>query len=86
MAVLVVGGGGREHALCHKLSRYSPSCSAVFCAPGNVGIAASGDAECVRELDPADSAGVVAFCLDRRIGLVVVGPEAPLVAGLVDDL
>ncbi|KAG0555806.1 hypothetical protein KC19_11G004600 [Ceratodon purpureus] len=85
MPVLVVGGGGREHALCYALRR-SPTCSEVFCAPGNAGIASSGDAVCVGDLDVSDSAAVIAFCRTRGVGLVVVGPEAPLVAGLVDDL
>ena len=83
--VLVIGGGGREHALCYALQR-SPTCSAVFCAPGNAGIASSGDAVCVGDLDVRDSAAVIEFCQKSRVGLVVVGPEAPLVAGLVDDL
>lgn len=85
VSVLVIGGGGREHALCYALSR-SPSCNAVYCAPGNAGISKSGDATCVEGLDIADSSSVVAFCHDHGIGLVVVGPEAPLVAGLANDL
>lgn len=82
--VLVIGGGGREHSLCYGLQR-SASCSKVFCAPGNAGIAMSGDAECVG-IDVTDSNAVIQFCKDFGVGLVVVGPEAPLVAGLVDDL
>lgn len=83
--VLVIGGGGREHALCHALKR-SPSCDAVFCAPGNAGISSSGDATCISELDITDSSAVSSFCRKWNVGLVVVGPEAPLVAGLVNDL
>lgn len=83
--VLVIGGGGREHALCYAFQR-SPTCSEVYCAPGNAGIASSRDAECLADLDIRDSAAVIEFCQKSRVGLVVVGPEAPLVAGLVDDL
>ncbi|KAI3448359.1 hypothetical protein Pfo_005024 [Paulownia fortunei] len=85
VAVLVIGGGGREHALCYALKR-SPSCDAVFCAPGNAGISNSGDATCVEYLNISDSSSVIAFCREWGIGLVVVGPEAPLVAGLANDL
>ncbi len=85
VVVLVIGGGGREHALCYGLER-SASCDGVFCAPGNAGIATSGDAICITDLDVADSNAIVFFCQQRGVGLVVVGPEAPLVAGLVDDL
>lgn len=85
MIVLVIGGGGREHALCYALQR-SPSCGAVFCAPGNAGISSSGYATCISDLDVYDGAAVVSFCRKRRVGLVVVGPEAPLVAGLVNEL
>ena len=77
-----MGSGGREHALAWKLAQ-SPELTRLFAAPGNPGIAAH--AELVA-LDPADHAAVAAFCADRAIGLVVIGPEAPLVAGLADDL
>ncbi|MCO5584175.1 hypothetical protein L7F22_038098 [Adiantum nelumboides] len=83
--VLVIGGGGREHAICYGLQN-SSTCSAVFCAPGNPGIAAAGDAICMPDLDISTSSCVTSFCRERDVGLVVVGPEAPLVAGLVDDL
>lgn len=83
--VLVIGGGGREHALCYALKR-SPSCDAVFCAPGNAGISSSGDATCIPDLHIDDSAAVISFCRKWNVGLVVVGPEAPLVAGLANDL
>ena len=85
IAVLVIGGGGREHALCYALKR-SPSCVSVLCAPGNAGISDSGDATCIEDLDISDNSAVIAFCRERSIGLVVVGPEAPLVAGLANDL
>lgn len=82
MKVLIVGSGGREHALCWKLSS-SPRVSQVFVAPGNAGTAA----EATNVPIPAtDKAGIVRFAKENQIDLVVVGPEAPLVAGLVDDL
>ncbi|XP_051145010.1 phosphoribosylamine--glycine ligase isoform X2 [Andrographis paniculata] len=85
VSVLVIGGGGREHALCYALRR-APSTDAVFCAPGNAGICNSGDATCVGYLDVSESSTVIDFCLEWEIGLVVIGPEAPLVAGLANDL
>lgn len=85
ITVLVIGGGGREHALCYALNR-SPSCGTVLCAPGNAGIAQSGDATCISDLDISSSDDVISFCCKRGVGMVVVGPEAPLVAGLVNDL
>ncbi len=82
MNVLLIGSGGREHALAWKLSA-SPLLTKLYCAPGNGGIADV--AECV-PLAVADHTAVIRFCKDNNIDLVVVGPEAPLVAGLVDDL
>ena len=82
MKVLVVGSGGREHALCWAIAK-SPRCAKLYCAPGNPGIAAV--AECV-EVAPEDLDGVVAFARDHAVDFVVVGPEAPLVAGLADRL
>ena len=82
MNVLLIGSGGREHALAWAISA-SPLLSKLYCAPGNAGIAEV--AECIA-LDIADHAAVIAFCRDTDIGFVVVGPEAPLVAGLADDL
>jgi phosphoribosylamine--glycine ligase len=82
MNVLLIGGGGREHALAWKLAQ-SPQLDTLYCAPGNAGIEEV--AACVA-LDVADHAGVARFCKEKDIGLVIVGPEAPLVAGLADDL
>ena len=82
MNVLLIGSGGREHALAHALAR-SPSLTRLFAAPGNPGIA---DLAILVGLDVSDHAAVIAFCRRERIDLVVVGPEAPLVAGIVDDL
>ncbi len=82
MNVLLIGSGGREHALAWKLAA-SPVLTKLYAAPGNPGMA--GDAECVA-LDVSDHAAVVAFCREKAIDLVVVGPEAPLVAGLADAL
>ncbi len=79
---LVIGGGGREHALCWKLAQ-SLRIRRLYCAPGNPGIANT--AECVA-IDSADHNAVIAFCRSHDIGLVVVGPEQPLVEGLVDSL
>ena len=82
MKVLVVGSGGREHALCWAIAA-SPLVEALYCAPGNAGIAA--EAECV-PIGAADIDRLLAFAVDAAIDFVVVGPEAPLVAGLVDRL
>jgi phosphoribosylamine---glycine ligase len=80
MRVLVVGGGGREHALAWRLSR-SPQVEGVWCAPGNAGIADV--ATCVA-LAPDDLKGLVRFAREQAIDLTVVGPEMPLTLGLVD--
>jgi phosphoribosylamine--glycine ligase len=82
MNILLLGSGGREHALAWKMAA-SPLTGKLYCAPGNAGIAQ--EAEIVA-LDVADHAAVIAFCKNHKIELVVVGPEAPLVAGIVDDL
>jgi phosphoribosylamine--glycine ligase len=83
LKALVVGGGGREHAIVRALARsaHSPE---LFCAPGNAGIAA--DAECLPEIAADDVEAIVAAARERRIDLVVVGPEMALVAGVVDAL
>ena len=80
--ILVLGSGGREHALAWKIVQ-SPLLGTLYCAPGNGGMAAL--AENVA-LDMADHDAVIEFCRDKAIDLVVIGPEAPLVAGLADDL
>jgi phosphoribosylamine--glycine ligase len=82
MNVLLIGSGGREHALAWAISA-SPLLARLYCAPGNAGIAEV--AQCV-DLDIADHAAVIRFCRETDIGFVVVGPEAPLVAGIADDL
>jgi phosphoribosylamine---glycine ligase len=82
MNVLLIGSGGREHALAWKIAA-SPLVARLICAPGNAGIAQ----ECeTAALDPADHAAVIAFCRAQAIDFVVVGPETPLCAGIVDDL
>jgi phosphoribosylamine---glycine ligase len=78
--ILVIGGGGREHALVWKLAQ-SRHTERLYCAPGNAGIARL--AECIN-LRPNDLEGLANFAADQRIGLTVVGPEAPLIAGIVD--
>ena len=82
MNVLLIGSGGREHALAWKLAQ-SPLIGKLYAAPGNPGIAEQ--AELVA-LDPADHRAVIDFCRRHSIGLVVIGPEAPLVDGLADNL
>jgi phosphoribosylamine--glycine ligase len=80
--VLVVGGGGREHALCWAIAG-SPLVRKLYCAPGNAGIAQ--EAECV-DIATEDLEELVHFALTNNIDFVVIGPEAPLVAGLADKL
>ena len=82
MNILVVGGGGREHALCWKIAA-SPLCDKLYCVPGNAGIAQ--EAECV-PISAEDIDALVTFAKAKAIDYVVVGPEVPLVAGLVDRL
>ncbi|MCW5774774.1 MAG: phosphoribosylamine--glycine ligase, partial [Rhodospirillaceae bacterium] len=82
MRILVVGSGGREHALCWAIAA-SPLCDKLFCAPGNAGIAA--EAECVA-IGAEDNDALVAFARAQKIDFCVVGPEAPLVAGLADRM
>lgn len=82
MNVLLIGSGGREHALAWALSA-SPSLTRLYAAPGNPGIAQL--AICV-DVAIDNHAGLIALCRDKMIDLVVVGPETPLVAGLVDEL
>jgi phosphoribosylamine--glycine ligase len=82
MNILLLGSGGREHALAWKMAA-SPLTDRLFCASGNAGIAQ--EAECIA-LDLAEHVAIIAFCRANRIDFVVVGPEAPLCAGIVDDL
>ncbi|WP_374629966.1 phosphoribosylamine--glycine ligase [Pannonibacter indicus] len=82
MNILLIGSGGREHALAYAIAK-SPLTSRLYAAPGNAGIAE--EAELVA-LDVADHAAVIAFCKEKAIDFVVVGPEGPLVEGIVDDL
>jgi phosphoribosylamine--glycine ligase len=82
MNILLLGSGGREHALAWKIAA-SPLVERLYCAPGNAGIAQ--EAELV-PLDLADHPAVIAFCREKKVDLVVVGPEGPLCDGLVDDL
>jgi phosphoribosylamine--glycine ligase len=82
MNILILGSGGREHALAWKMAA-SPLADKLYCAPGNAGIAR--EAECVA-LDLADHKTVIAFCKANKIDFVVVGPELPLCAGIIDDL
>jgi phosphoribosylamine--glycine ligase len=82
MNILLLGSGGREHALAWKIAA-SPLTGRLFCAPGNAGIAR--EAQCIA-LDVSDHPAVIAFCRANGVDFVVVGPEAPLCAGIVDDL
>ena len=82
MNILLLGSGGREHALAWKIAA-SPLVTKLWCAPGNAGIAR--EAECVA-LDIADHAAVIGFCRNNAVDFVVVGPDAPIAAGIVDDL
>src|SRR6266704_4856525 len=82
MHILLLGSGGREHALAWKIAS-SPLVTKLWCAPGNAGIAR--EAECVA-LDIADHKAVIDFCKSNAVDFVVVGPDAPIAAGIVDDL
>jgi phosphoribosylamine--glycine ligase len=82
MHILLLGSGGREHALAWKIAA-SPLLTKLWCAPGNAGIAR--EAECVA-MDIADHAAVIDFCKRNAVDFVVVGPDAPIAAGIVDDL
>jgi len=80
--ILLLGSGGREHALAWKLAQ-SPRCGRLVCAPGNAGIGRVAE---LASIDITDHGAVIALCRAEKIDFVVVGPEAPLVAGIVDDL
>jgi phosphoribosylamine---glycine ligase len=82
MNILLIGSGGREHALAWKLAQ-SPLCDTLYATPGNPGIAE--EATCIN-LDISDHGAVITFCNENDVGLVVVGPEGPLVDGLADSL
>lgn len=82
MRILVIGSGGREHALAWKIAQ-SRLCDKVFCAPGNGGIAQI--AECI-DIQAENIPGIIEFCRKEKIDLVVIGPEAPLALGLSDEL
>jgi phosphoribosylamine---glycine ligase len=82
MNILLIGSGGREHALAWKIAA-SPLVERLFCAPGNAGIARESE---LVNLDPGDHAAVIAFCRANRIALVVIGPEGPMGEGIVDAL
>ena len=82
MKVLVVGSGAREHAICYKLKE-SKKLSKLYCAPGNAGI--SSIAECIN-INAEDIEKITEFSVDNEIDFVVIGPEVPLVAGIVDML
>jgi len=82
MDILLLGSGGREHALAWKLAQ-SPSVQRLYATPGNPGIAAHA---ALVEMDVTDHGAILSFCRDKAIGLVVIGPEAPLVDGLADSL
>ena len=82
MDILVVGGGGREHAIIKKLKE-SPDCGKIYCCPGNGGIAA--DAEC-HPVKATDIEGMVAFAKEKKVDLVVVAPDDPLVLGMADAM
>jgi phosphoribosylamine--glycine ligase len=82
MNILLLGSGGREHALAWKIAA-SPLLTKLWCAPGNAGIAR--EAECVA-LDITDHRAVIEFCKRNKVDFVVIGPDAPIAAGIVDDL
>lgn len=82
MKILILGNGGREHAIAWKIAQ-SPKCTSLLVAPGNAGTKEL--AENI-DLNPLDVSAVVAYCQENQVDLVVVGPEAPLVAGVVDAL
>ncbi|PMP97525.1 MAG: phosphoribosylamine--glycine ligase, partial [Thermodesulfobacterium geofontis] len=83
MRVLVLGGGGREHTICYVLSK-SPKLEKLFCIPGNGGI--SEIAETTENISVTDFENIARFCKEKRIDLVIPGPEEPLVKGLRDNL
>jgi phosphoribosylamine--glycine ligase len=83
MNILVLGSGGREHSLVWAIAQ-NPKCDKIYAAPGNAGMEAS--ATLIPELDPENGDALVTFCAEKGIDFVVIGPEAPLAAGVADDL
>jgi len=83
MRILVIGSGGREHAICNKFSE-SKKVTKIFALPGNAGISAT--AECITNIKASNHQAVIDFCRTQKIDLVFVGPEQPLVDGIIDDL
>ncbi len=82
MNILIIGNGGREHAIAWAV-RQSPNCTKLYCAMGNAGIAQI--AQCVA-INPVNHSDIIQFCTAKQIDFVIIGPEAPLVAGLADAL
>ena len=82
MNILILGSGGREHALAWA-AKQNPKCDRLIVAPGNAGIA--GIADCV-DLNTEDSSAVLELCQQHTVDFVIIGPEAPLAAGVADDL
>src|SRR5918999_5013659 len=82
MNILLLGSGGREHALAWKIAA-SPLVERLYCAPGNAGIAQEAD---LVDLDLGDHQALIGFCRANKVDFVLVGPEGPLCAGVVDDL
>jgi phosphoribosylamine--glycine ligase len=80
MKILIVGSGGREHALAWKMAQ-SPLCKQLYIAPGNPGTGTCGENV---SIEVSDIGGLRQFCIEKRIGMLVIGPEAPLVDGLTD--
>ena len=85
MRILVVGGGGREHAIIKKLKMNSEA-EKIYAVPGNAGIQAMGDAECIDQIAATDIEGIVKFAIENKIDYAVVAPDDPLVLGTVDAL
>ena len=85
MNVLVIGSGGREHALAWKMAQ-STSCDEMYVAPGNAGTQLEPNMTTLPNLNPSNHKAVIDFCKEKKVGFVVVGPEQPLVEGLVDSL
>jgi len=81
MNILILGSGGREHALAWAVKQ-NPKCDALYCAPGNAG---SADVATSVDLDAENGSEVVAFCAKHDIEFVIVGPEAPLAKGVADE-